>query len=113
MRRKPLYYKLYADMIKDKYPEKKEQCIGYLERTDWTALDVISINNILFGKGQDRTDIAIDMKHRSYDPDSIHKILNDQQKSKMTNKEIAYKYGLSRNTIAKWKRLFLSRKEKV
>lgn len=106
---RPFYHKLYADMIRDKYPEKEGDCFSYLQRENWTALDVIRVNELLFGSKK-KVDHAIDRKHRSYDKESIKEILLFQQKNKLNNNEIANKYELSRNTIAKWKKLFTTSK---
>lgn len=43
---------------------------------------------------------------KCYDPDSIQKILHIQQKEKLSNKEAATQFHISRNTIAKWKKLY-------
>lgn len=93
-------------MIRDKYPEKQSLCAGFLQKEHWTALDVIQVNDLLIGKKKNKADVKIDQKHRSYDPQSIRQILRYQQKNNLNNNEVANKFSLSRNTIAKWKRLF-------
>ena len=93
-------------MIRDKYPEKKSICTDYLQKKNWTALDVIQVNELLFGLGKKKADVRMDHKHRSYDTESIRQILSHQQKNQLNNKQIACKFGLSRNTVARWKRLF-------
>ena len=60
---RPLYRQLYADMIRDKYPEKAALCAKFLQKKEWIALDVIQINEILFGSKKDRSDVEIDQKH--------------------------------------------------
>lgn len=107
MDNRPFYHKLYTDLIRNKCPEKESACLVYLQKENWTALDVIQVNELLFGSKK-MAGHAIDKKHRSYDQESIKQILLYQQKNKLNNKEIANKYGLSRNTVAKWKKLFLT-----
>ena len=107
MDNKPFYSKLYADIIRDKYPEKELSCLAYLSKENWTALDVIEVNEFLFGSKKQKGDVRIDRKHRSYDTQSICQILRYQQNNKLNNNEVARTYGVSRNTIAKWKTLFL------
>ncbi len=103
---RPFYRKLYTDLIRDKYPDMEPACSVYLQKENWTAPDVIQVNELLFGN-KERAGISIDKKHRAYDEQSIRKILIYQFKNKMNNKEVACKYGLSRNTLAKWKKLFV------
>lgn len=106
MNNRPIYHKLYADMIRDKYPEKMFICEMYLQKTDWTALDVINVNQLLFGEKKNSETIAVDQKHRAYDRKSIEQILQYQKINMLNNRQLANKFGLSRNTVAKWKRLF-------
>lgn len=93
-------------MISDKFPDKAFLCSSYLQKENWTALDVIQVNEILFGADKKKLDKEIDRMHRAYDKQSIRKILLYQQKNKLNNIELARKYNLSRNTVAKWKKLF-------
>lgn len=106
MKNRPFYHKVYADMIRDKYSDKESLCARYLQKENWTALDVIEVNELLFGSQKRRADRQIDQKHRSYDSESIKQILLYQQGNKLNNTQTARKYGLSRNTVAKWKKLF-------
>lgn len=107
MNNRPFYNKLYADLIRDKYPEKRSVCAIYFRKKHWTALDVIAVNELLFGSHKKQGDRKIDKMHRSYDKESIRQILRHQQSNKLSNKELANQYGLSRNTVAKWRRLFV------
>jgi hypothetical protein len=103
---RPLYHKLYADMIRDKYPEKEKSCSIYLKKENWTALDVICVNSILFAKKHGQQEIASDQRHRAYDEQSIKEILRYQKENRLNNKELAIKFSLSRNTVARWRKLF-------
>lgn len=100
---RPFYKKLYADMIRDKYPEKVVRCARFLKKDRWIALDVIQINEILFGSSKDKSDVRVDRKHRAYDRESIQKILQYQQENELTNQAIVEEFGVSRNTVSKWK----------
>ncbi len=68
---RPLYHKIYADMIRDKYPDREANCINYLNKRNWTALDVIRVNMILFSNKQGRKEILLGQRHRAYDQKSI------------------------------------------
>lgn len=107
MENRPLYHKLYADMIREKYPDKEACCSSYLKKENWTALDVIQINAILFAKHHKQMEIASDQKHRAYDKESVRQILRYQQVNRLNNKQLADKFRLSRNTVAKWRKLFV------
>lgn len=106
MGNRPLYHKLYADMIRAKYPEKEACCSNYLKKKNWTALDVIQVNTILFAKHHKQMEIASNQKHRAYDRESVRQILRYQQVNGLNNKQLAEKFCLSRNTVAKWRSLF-------
>lgn len=93
-------------MIRDKYPEKEFLCRHYLRKENWTALDVLEVNRLLFESRKIKDTSLNEATHRAYDSQSIKQILIYQQKNKLNNNQIAYQYGISRNTIAKWKRLF-------
>lgn len=103
---RPFYKKLYADMIRDKYPEKAALCANFFKKDSWISLDVIRINEILFGSGKESVDVRVDRKHRAYDRDSILEILQYQVKNELTNSAIVEEFGISRNTISKWKIAF-------
>lgn len=106
MRNRPFYHKLYADMIRDKYPDKESLCKKYLQKDQWKALDVIEVNELLFGTIKKKQDVKIDKMHRAYDEQSIQQILIFQINNYLNNSQVANIYGLSRNTIAKWKKQF-------
>lgn len=100
----PDYKKIYEDIIRKKCPEKYNQCAPLLNKNEISAMDVLSLNEMVFGK-TDESQI-INRKHKSYDYESIIKILDYQKKNELTNIEISRQFDLSRNTISKWKREF-------
>ena len=106
MKNRPRYNKLYADLIREKCPEKMSLCNDYFQKENWTSLDVMYVNDLLFGHEKKKSEMAIDQKHRAYDVESIKDILKDQLRNKLNNIQVATKYKLSRNTVAKWKKLF-------
>lgn len=102
----PDYKKIYFDILNKKYPHKKEECIILLEKSTLSAIDIIRLNEKIFGK-PDRESEIFNQKHRSYSRSDILKILDYQKKNKLTNSQIAIHFKLSRNTLAKWKKIFL------
>lgn len=103
---RPNYQQLYADMIRDKYPEKEKLCTGLLKKKNWIALDVIAINKILFDINKKDSDKDLDKKHRAYDTESILKILRYQYENELTNVDTVELYGISKNTLTKWKKAY-------
>ena len=60
----------------------------------------------IFGIGNRETQ-AENQKHRSYSKSDILKILDYQKKNNLNNSQLANHFSLSRNTVAKWKRMFI------
>ncbi len=93
----PDYARIYSDLIRMKHPEKMKECQYFLSKKNLTSMDVIKMNEIIFGK------ISFNQKYRSYDDSTIIAILKHQKISGMNNTELSIHYNLSRNTIRKWK----------
>lgn len=104
---RPNYKKIYYDILTIKFPDKKEQCLLFFQdqKENLSDLDVIKLNKIIFGKEIGEKSTA--RNHRSYDKSTIFKILEYQKKNKLNNTQTAKYYGLSRNTLTKWKKTFL------
>ena len=105
---KPNYKKIYTDILSQKYPEKKDKCISLLEKQNLSALDIINLNEQIFGAGTSKTHNNSNQRHRSYSKADILKILDYQKKHKLNNSQLALHFKLSRNTVAKWKKMFLT-----
>ncbi|WP_080777846.1 hypothetical protein [Chryseobacterium phocaeense] len=95
----PDYKKIYQDILRKKYPEKTEACTTILKKKQLTSMDVVLLNEIIFGK-----ESIINQPHKSYDCNTIHEILNFQIKNQLNNSQLAKHFKLSRNTILKWKK---------
>ena len=102
----PDFQKIYSEIIEKYYPEKEKECKFYLNRADWSSLDVITVNNILFSQKSSREILEFNQKHRAYDEKTIKKILQYQQKNKLNDTQVSIHFKLSRNTLLKWKRTF-------
>lgn len=100
----PNYKRIFQDIIKVKYPHKEEKCKNILEKKELAAMDIIKINQMIFGI-KDKESFEFDQSHRSYDTKAIIEILEYQKKNKLNNSELALHFKMSRNTIAKWKKL--------
>lgn len=98
MTAQPDFKKIYSDLIQNKFPEKMEKCIHFFTKEDWTSLDVLKINSLIF----EYTNNA-NGKYKSYSSKDIIYILNYQKKFGLNNSQLANKFKLSRNTVAKWR----------
>lgn len=100
MKMEPDYKKIYQDMVILKFPEKKESCNRILKKNKLSSLDILTLNNIIFGHQEDN------QRFKSYDVKTIKEILHWQKKYGATNLALAHEFKLSRNTVTKWKRMF-------
>lgn len=98
----PDYRRIYIDILHMKFPEKIQECEGVLKKTVLTELDILTLNEKIFGN----VVISRRQVHRSYSEKAILQILHYQEQNMLNNKQLANKFGLSRNTITKWKKLF-------
>jgi len=103
---KPDYIRLYKDIIADKCPDQLENFKDLLSKDNLTDLEIIYLNDRIFDS-QDQDTKSFNQKLRHYSKDTILKILAHQKKHKLNNKELASYYNLSRNTITKWKKIFI------
>lgn len=97
------YQQIFKDIISSKYPEKQEEYFPLLEKRNLSAIDILKINQKIFGT-ENKSD---NQKHRSYTKSDILKILDFQKKHHLNNSELSKHFGISRNTITKWKRIFV------
>jgi len=102
----PDYKKIYKDIIKYKKPEKQNDCNKLLKKEKLTVLDIIRLNTIIFGTCN-REIIKLNQKHRSYDKQAILDILAFQKENDLSNVDLALKFRISRNTVARWKKFDL------
>lgn len=102
---KPDYKRIYQDILDKKYPDKKEECKVLLGKKELTLLDIIRLNEKIFGTA-DKENETFNQQHRSYDRQAITEILDYQKKNKLNNSQLANHFKLSRNTVAKWRKMF-------
>ncbi len=98
----PNYKRIYHDFIESKCPDKLEYIKCYMSKESMSLSDVLKINNIIFFDG-----VSENQKFKSYDKQTIFEILEYQKKYKLNNSQLAKHFKLSRNTVTKWKRIFL------
>ncbi|MBP2618608.1 helix-turn-helix domain-containing protein [Chryseobacterium jejuense] len=104
--RYPDYKKIYTDIIIERFPDKKNDLqIRDKINCIQTTLDILSLNTLIFGEEELLNEID-NQKLRSYDENSIVKILDYQRKNQLSNTATALHFRMSRNTVAKWKIIY-------
>lgn len=101
----PDYKRIYSDMLAKKFPHRKKDFDVFLNKKELSILNIIELNKKIFGT-VDKQSEKFNQKHRSYRKSDIMKILDHQKKYKLNNSQLANHFKLSRNTIAKWKKMF-------
>lgn len=101
----PNYFNIYRDLIIDKFPHKLEskEVQDFFSKAQHSNLDIIRINDLIYNTKATRSE---NQRLRSYDKQSILKILKYQKDYKLSNVYVALQYKLSRNTVAQWKKWF-------
>ena len=102
---RPDYNRIYNDMINIKLPHLKKEYSPVLSKKSLSALDVLDINRKLFGLSKDTE--HFNQRHRAYNKSDIFAILSYQKKHRLTNSQVALHFKLSRNTVTKWRKIFL------
>lgn len=96
----PNYQKIYSDLLKFKGLEK-EITIPQLDK----SIDIIKFNNLISKRvGEQKSYIT--QQSKSYDEESIIELLRYQKEYDLNNTQLANEYSLSRNTVAKWKKIY-------
>lgn len=103
--KRPHYKKIYTDILDKKFPHKKEDCKILLSKETLSVWDIIMLNQKIFGTSKDAE--YFNQKHRSYRYSDILEILNYQKKNKLNNSQLGYHFKISRNSIAKWKKILI------
>ena len=101
----PDYKTIYQDILQEHFPEKLPDCYSILNKNNLSAIDILKLNEKIFGSH--RKNFEENQKHRSYSPSDILQILEYQKENNLNNTQLATHFKLSRNTVAKWKKLFL------
>lgn len=100
--KQPDFKQIYTDIIAKKYPHKYEECACLLAKNELLTLDILRLNTIIFGLSEKNNG-----QYRSYKRLDIIRILKYQKKNNLNNSQLAIHFKLSRNTVAKWKKVFL------
>ncbi|MBB4805538.1 hypothetical protein HNP38_000810 [Chryseobacterium defluvii] len=96
----PNYQKIYQDLLKFKGLDEYIP-VPKLEK----SIEIIRFNNLI-AKKERLIDSGITQQSRSYDEESILEILRYQKKCNINNTQLALEFKLSRNSVAKWKKIY-------
>ncbi|ATN05801.1 helix-turn-helix domain-containing protein [Chryseobacterium indologenes] len=103
----PDYHRIFNDILSKKNPVNKIACLKILEKKDLSALDVIKLNTLIFSYTERNTPSGIgENKHRSYNKTDILYMLDFQKENGYNNSQISLYFRVSRNSIAKWRKIF-------
>lgn len=102
----PDYKKIYTDILDTRFSDKREHCQHLLDKPNLSVKDVIEINNRIFGISTSDSE-RFTQKRKAYKQSDIFEILDYQKMNKLNNSQLALHFKLSRNTVAKWRKMFL------
>ncbi|NML69150.1 helix-turn-helix domain-containing protein [Chryseobacterium sp. RP-3-3] len=102
----PDYKRIYNDIIVKEFPDKRNCCMRLLQKESLSVMDIIELNEKIFGI-PDKGTFAANQRHRSYKKTDILKMLDYQKKNQLNNTQLAIHFKLSRNTVTRWKKSFV------
>ena len=100
----PNYKNIYLDIISKKFPSKTDTYEKILSKKILSNYDVIVLNKELFPNAKNQTE---NQKLKSDTKETILKILDYQKAKKLNVTELARHFSISRNTIAKWRKIYI------
>ncbi|REC80279.1 helix-turn-helix domain-containing protein [Chryseobacterium elymi] len=104
----PDYKQIYTDILEEEFPEKLlDAAIRLKLEALYSSFDILKFNQLIFGDAK-YTIECDNQRLRSYDKESILKILSYQKRNGLTNLQVSNHFKISRNTIARWKAIFKS-----
>ncbi|MDR2238335.1 MAG: helix-turn-helix domain-containing protein [Chryseobacterium sp.] len=98
----PKYKIIYTDILTKKCPEKMEICHDLLEKSDFSFMDILELNELIFGDNPENRNM--NARFRCYSKSDILGILEYQKKNKLNNSAAARHFNLSRTTLLSWKK---------
>lgn len=101
----PNYKSIYMDIINEKCPERINDFKTLLQKDNLSVLDIIYLNDKIFKSNKESR--KFNQQRRAYNKEAIFKILEYQKRHHLNNTQISIKFNLSRNSIAKWKKIYI------
>jgi len=104
MTAKPDFGRIFREIAQKK--KHSESVIGHIVNIEeWNSLNVIKVSEKIGEKPRGKN-LKLNRKHRAYDEQSVKEILNYQKINNLNNSEMMRLFNISRNSIAKWKKMF-------
>lgn len=100
----PNYNKIFSDIILFKFPDKMDKCKSLLSKDYLSELDILRLNDYIYSSEDYKS--SLNQKHKSYNKETIIEMLEYQKQNQLNNTQLAIHFKLSRNSVAKWKKLF-------
>lgn len=109
---RPNYKKIYYDMLKLEHPEKLQdpkikELLGKLNTTE----DILKFNEKIFEQSKESQ--INNQKLKTYDKETMFKLLQYQNKHSFSTSYMSRKYKISRTTIMNWKKAFEEEIEEI
>lgn len=103
---RPNYHQIYIDIINQRCPDQWQEYACYFVHSNLTHFEILHLNKLIFHPlaGGDTRE---NKRFKSYDRETILKILRYQKDEHISNSELAHVFGISRNTVAKWKKHYI------
>lgn len=102
--RTPDYVRIYSDIVDLKYPDRRSEFNSTLSKEKLSFLEVIALNNKLFGR---KEIVDLNQKFKTYNKKAILDILDYQKKESLNNSQTARHFKMSRNTLTKWRKIYI------
>lgn len=103
MSTKPNYNAIFNDIVNSSSIKTNSNIKTILSKNNLCSSDVLKLNSLIFKNSIKEKN---NQKYKSYDEETILKILDFQRKNDCTNVELSNRFSISRNSIAKWKKIY-------
>lgn len=101
----PDYRMIYKDIIQVKFPELLPEYEGLLQKEYLNFFEIKALNERLFGV-KNKEQQLLEHRYRSYDKQTILRMLRYQKEHKLNNSQLVNHFKLSRNTVTHWIKVF-------
>lgn len=101
----PNYLKIYIDIIKYKFPNMHKELDLLQKKDQLNFFEVVELNKKMFGEKKKEYNQQA-QKYKAYEKETILYILRYQKSHKLNNSQTSLYFNMSRNTLARWKKIF-------
>src|SRR5690606_12509075 len=105
-KRSPNYGNIYKDLFRMRYPQYYKEFKSLLDKEELNYFDIQRTHNRLLKENVHLK--KENQKYKAYDKETILKMLHYGKINNLNNTELAKHFNLSRNTVTKWKKMFIT-----